>query len=128
MKPIDYYTTNPLPRPTKSDYMQVFAYSRGKIIWQGPAREFETARRHLDLKGPIERLLNEEAYHAAVLAYQAESTRLQREFKHDLLEDHGVTNHPKAELCFKLAWEYGHDSGLKEIANCFDDFVDLIKS
>lgn len=61
------------------------------------------------------------------LAYREETQRLKDLFKADLLEEHGVTNNPKADKCFELAWSEGHSAGFSEVASYFEEFVELIK-
>lgn len=127
MKPISYYTTNPLSFPSKKDYTTVYAYLSGRVLWQGSARDWPNAKDVLTSGYVAEMVVDEEGLTAARRAYGSEQTRLEKEFKQDLFELHGVTGHPKAERCYALAWERSHSSGLEEVANCFDDFVDLIK-
>ena len=127
MKPISYYTTNTLRYPSKDDYTTVYAYLRGQVLWQGSARDWRDAKDTLLPNHTVEKVMDEVAFKAARLAYGVETSRLQEEFKRDLFEEHGVTGHPKAERCYSLAWVYGHSAGLDEVANYFDDLVDLIK-
>lgn len=46
--------------------------------------------------------------------------------KKDLFEEYGVTNNPKVEQAYSLAYAYGHSCGLNEIQNYFSELVDLI--
>lgn len=48
-------------------------------------------------------------------------------FKNDMFECYNVSNHPKADKAYSLAWEYGHSAGLHDIHNYFSDLVELIK-
>ena len=48
-------------------------------------------------------------------------------FKKDLFEEYGVSNNPKAEQCYNIAYEFGHSDGYYEIAHYFSDIVELIK-
>lgn len=50
-----------------------------------------------------------------------------KEFIPDLFADFGVTNNPKAEKAYRLAYEYGHSAGYYEVVNYFSDLVELIK-
>lgn len=49
------------------------------------------------------------------------------DFKQALFIEYKVTDNPKAEKCWELAWEHGHSSGYSEVENFFDDLVELIK-
>jgi len=48
-------------------------------------------------------------------------------FKADLLEENGLTSHPKADKLFDMAWEDGHSSGLEEVEAYFVEFMVLLK-
>ncbi len=60
-------------------------------------------------------------------AYNTERCQLEKQFKIDLLAEHGVTNHPKADAAYSMAWDRGHSSGYSEIALEFGELVDLLK-
>jgi hypothetical protein len=64
---------------------------------------------------------------AASKAYRDDNIRLMDEFKKDLLEDLGITNHPKAEIFFSKVWDHAHSSGLMEVLNYAEDLVELIQ-
>jgi hypothetical protein len=63
----------------------------------------------------------------ALTEYQEEEQRIYKQFKHDIEEEHGVLNHPKADVLWRLAWEHGHSCGYSEVASYWVDFVELIK-
>jgi hypothetical protein len=56
-----------------------------------------------------------------------EILRLEAEFKRDLLAYYEVTDSPKADKAFAIAWDIGHASGYSDIAHTFADLVELIK-
>lgn len=56
-----------------------------------------------------------------------EEARLYELFKSDLFANHGLTNHPKADLAFSYAWEDGHSHGYNEIACSFENYASLLK-
>ena len=58
--------------------------------------------------------------------YNEETHRLHELFKQDLFDEFDVTNNPKREKCFELAWSNGHACGLSEVYNYFSTFVELI--
>lgn len=60
-------------------------------------------------------------------AIAAKEVELLAKFKADLLADHGVTTHPKADRCYSIAWEMGHAYGLTDVASTFSQLVELIK-
>jgi hypothetical protein len=44
-----------------------------------------------------------------------------------LFEKYDVTDNPKRDKCYHLAYEYGHSSGDSEIEYYFSELVELIK-
>jgi hypothetical protein len=42
-------------------------------------------------------------------------------------EEFGISGHPKADLLFNLAWEFGHSHGYNDVYSYYIDMVDLIK-
>lgn len=49
------------------------------------------------------------------------------EHKAKLAADYGVTNHPKLDALYQLAWDEGHASGFGEVEIYFGRFVELIR-
>lgn len=68
-----------------------------------------------------------EEHNKLIEAYNEEDTRLHYLFMKDLFEEFGVTDNPKKDKCFNLAWRYGHSVGFSEVYNYFSDFIELIK-
>ena len=73
------------------------------------------------------KVFEEELYRKAMADYTDEACKRQNAFRQDLLEELGITNHPKAELLISKAWELGHSSGYNEVVNWAWDLVDLIR-
>lgn len=61
------------------------------------------------------------------LAYNKESARLYTEFRKDALEHVGLTDHPKADKAFALAYSNGHAQGYSEVLNLLEDYAELVK-
>lgn len=59
--------------------------------------------------------------------YSEEHSKLQIEFKLALFEEYNVSDNPKREKAFSIAWEKGHSNGLNEVESEFSDLVELIK-
>lgn len=66
-------------------------------------------------------------YNANRLLYSKDEGRLCEVFRLDLLEENGVSYHPKADKVWQLAWAHGHSAGLYEVLYYFEEFVELIK-
>lgn len=58
--------------------------------------------------------------------YKAEDARLIEQFKQDALDDLGIANHPKANILWEKAWDWGRGDGLYQVWNCLLDLVDLL--
>jgi hypothetical protein len=59
-------------------------------------------------------------------AHKQEEHRLLELFKSDLFDELGITQNPKAEKLWVIAWDMGHSSGYSEVFNYADMFVELI--
>lgn len=59
--------------------------------------------------------------------HREDAERLVEAFKADLLAEHELTDHPKADLVFNKAWSSGHANGLIEVLYDFEDLVELVK-
>lgn len=66
---------------------------------------------------------NPEAYKA----YIEEDARVLTKFRADVLADLGLTNHPKANKLYDLAWERGHSSGYYEVYGNALDLATLLE-
>jgi hypothetical protein len=66
-------------------------------------------------------------WQAKTKAYNDENNRLYAQFKKDLFAYLEITDHPKAEKLFALAWSHGHASGYSEVAVYADEFVELLR-
>jgi len=61
-------------------------------------------------------------------AYDIDVRRLEEKFKADLEEEwFGKIEHPKKNLLFEMAWEYGHASGLEEVCTHYESFIRLLE-
>jgi hypothetical protein len=127
MKPIEYYSTNPVPYPSRKEFTEVYAYKKGETVFHGTLPEFEIWENQKgNTAATNEKIIDENGYKKAYAAYREKDYDLKQEFQADLLEEYGVTDHPKAELCFQKAWDEGHSCGYESVKGCFDDLVELI--
>lgn len=58
--------------------------------------------------------------------YDYVSSIPQAEFKDWLLDFLGITDHPKAPILYRLAWERGHSAGQYSVLNEAEDLIDLL--
>jgi len=47
--------------------------------------------------------------------------------KAECAAEEGLTNHPKLDQLYQLAWDHGHAGGFSEVANYFREFAVLLK-
>ena len=62
-----------------------------------------------------------------LIAWREHEALLIEEVKARIATKHEISRGAKFEKAWRLAWEYGHSSGLPEVENYFDDLVELIK-
>jgi hypothetical protein len=48
-------------------------------------------------------------------------------FRKVLEEDNGLSDHPKRDVLWRLAWDEGHSSGYAEVAIYYERFAELLK-
>ena len=128
MKPFDYYSKPQTAYPNKQDYIQYFVYDRGEVL--EITYGYEKSKSQLEKEYPdavIQVVLDKEGYKAHQLQYTDEKHKLHEEFVNDLFENFNVTDNPKRQKAFDLAWEKGHSNGLEEVYNEFYDLVELIR-
>ncbi len=114
--------TNTLPYPSKRDFTTYIYYSKGQVVGKFAARNEEFfAKRYME-----EKVVDEASYTAARKIYDDNEGSLITLFKKDLLEDLGITDHPKADKLYDMAWEDVHSAGLEEVYNVALDLVELL--
>lgn len=112
MKDISYYK-NTVAYPTAP---------RKPTLKTGPAAS--EARRYADLMDVYEADMI--IYREALAVYNKRNAELHAEFKADLIENAGLTGHPKTELLFSKAWDHGHAQGYGSVEYWFNDLAELV--
>jgi hypothetical protein len=69
---------------------------------------------------------DKEAYQVACQEWTNERTMRRNMFVRDFFEQLGISDHPKRELLFEKAWEYGHASGYSDVMQWGYNLVNLI--
>ena len=59
--------------------------------------------------------------------YRTLETQVIEVFKRDLLVSLDLTEHPKANRLYAMAWEHGHSSGYAEVAMYAEELAELLK-
>ena len=60
------------------------------------------------------------------LAYQLTNAAMKEQFKADLFVELGITDHPKREALFRLAWHHGHSAGHMAIFLWAQELAELL--
>jgi hypothetical protein len=132
MKSFDYYSKTQTLYPNKKDYITFYVYDKGVCICEEKSGSVtgSITKSHLNqkyLNAVIQEVLDEDGYKAHQKQYTEEKHKLYEEFVNDLFENFNVTDNPKRQKAFDLAWEKGHANGLEEVYNEFYDLVELIE-
>lgn len=118
---------NPLKYPRRTDFSEVFFYSRGETVgnFKGDQKYEidECASKHPT--AVRESVIDEDAYRKACDEYNEKNNELAEQFVKDLLNEYGVPDDEFTRELYSIAYERGHSSGYREIANVFDDFAKL---
>jgi hypothetical protein len=64
-------------------------------------------------------------YNQSKNAYNKRQSELMAEFEKDLLEEFGLTNHPKASKIFSYVWDKGHAAGFEEVYSEMNSLSEL---
>lgn len=65
-------------------------------------------------------------YREAAQAYYAAQAQMRLQFKADVLQEHGLTGHPKADKVYDMAWQEGHADGYGNIERWVEDLAELV--
>ena len=128
MKDFNYYETTSITYPRSTDYTTYYVYDKGKTIWHGSYNEYKNNKDVSFPKGfTFQKIVDSDALKEHAAKYREEYNRLLREFKEDLFEEFGVSQNPKREQCYSLAYEDAHSYGLESVYDKFSELVELIK-
>jgi hypothetical protein len=128
MKRFEYYSRPKVTYPKKTDYITLYVYDRGVLLWSGP--HYEKSKGDLKQEYPkavIQEVFDENPYKEHRRKYDEELNRLHEEFKSDLYAEFGVSDNPKRGRLFNIAWDHAHSDGYSQVYEYFADLVDLIK-
>jgi hypothetical protein len=118
---------NPIPYPNKNDFKAYNAYQGGKVLGTNLNECQRDAIRLNNKDVLIETMFDEESYKTAKDDYHEYSAKIYRVFNWGLFHTYDLLDNPKAAKAFSIAWNHGHSAGFQEVANYFDDLVELIK-
>jgi hypothetical protein len=129
-----------IPYPKKQDFILFNAYSKGAVIGtkltKADLDKLKTddviiglsGIRHSEKSGVVsEPEYNDVEYRKAMSAYSDHHAVIRQVFTWGLFYLSGIMDNHKAPKLFSIAYEKGHSSGFQEVANEFDDMLELIK-
>lgn len=70
--------------------------------------------------------LGHDAFVAMRNAYRADQSARDELFKADVFAHYGITDNPRRERCYGIAYERGHSAGKSEVLVYFGNIVELI--
>jgi hypothetical protein len=128
---------NNFPYPRKEEFRTRYQYRGGAAVAKqvnGGTIELVGPKVYPDNAAVLEALVrcvkedvdDEGSYKAALTAYGRETVRLESLFRRDLFEDLGITDNPRADKLYSMAWEHGHSVGYSEVYNYACDLAELI--
>ena len=65
-------------------------------------------------------------YYEAVTAQKQTASKFQSDFEASVLDDLGLTGHPKAGKLWSIAWSLGHSNGYLEVAQYAEMLSELL--
>jgi hypothetical protein len=138
MKPFDYYSKPQTSYPSNLDYTTVFVYDKGEVIWSGAHSEYTSATNlaHKTIMdnhptAVVQKVFDKDSFTKHRDRHNEESNRLHQEFISDLYAEFGVSDNPKKNKAFNLAWGRATANGFQnrysDIYEYFKDLTELIK-
>lgn len=115
------------PYPSKDNFKAYNVYKGGVVHGLMVTREERDVLAKLYTNCIVEPVMDEDGYNKVKDAYWARDALIRQVFTWGLFYVNDLLDNEKAHKAFNLAWEHGHSAGLYEVANYFDDLVDLIK-
>lgn len=128
MKPLNYYGNSTITPQRASDFMTVYVYQQGKILFSGSNREYlEFLNRSYDDGMVVEKIVDKQAFAAHRKSIDDDLERLRTEFKNDLLAHHGFSSDDELpNKTYNLAVKYFGDESLERVVQAFAEFIDLV--
>lgn len=114
---------NTMTYPQKKDFTTAYFYKNGQLIATlQPGEKIIN-----ELGGCVrENVCDESALKEARIKYRKHENFIYTLFKEDLFKELGISDNPKREKLFELAWERGHSSGYESVYSEANELVDLI--
>ncbi len=128
-----------LDYPSKAYFTTTYYYSNGRVVASlGPDGKTnftdpQDAGLPTQLANTVlakcvtESVLDRAAYKEALVQYQAQLALLENKFRTDLFCELGITDNPKREKLYSIAYDKGHAHGYAEVYAVACSLVELIE-
>lgn len=98
--------TNTYPYPSKADFTSTYYYKEGKLVAVSKISALEHLIPEIALKDCVkEAVFDFKSFQETRNTYHSNGNTLRTQFKEDLAEDLGLTNHPKWDKLYQYASE-----------------------
>lgn len=119
--------TNTYCYPTKADFTSNYYYKEGKIVAISSMSNLHHHIPEIPLKDCIkEVVVDEVGFKAERKKYYDNGSQLLEQFKIDLADELGLTNHPKWDKLYSIAWEECHNDGYESVYHFASDLAELL--
>jgi|APSaa5957512622_1039677.scaffolds.fasta_scaffold28480_2 hypothetical protein len=123
MLDLDKYAPPPSPvKPTCPEAYRIVAYSSSDIQVR-----YTGAGKHYSHEIAEQCEAEYRAWLQARRAIRQENSDIRMTFKADLLESLSLTDHPKAQRLWEMAWDHGHSAGLSEVVDWAETLAELVQ-
>lgn len=118
---------NTYPYPSKADFTTTYYYKGGELVATSTAHDFKHLIPEVELKDCVKEVdFDKDAFNLERNNYHTTSADLSLQFKADLADELGLTNHPKWDKLFEIAWEEEHDCGYEAVYNYASTLAELL--
>ncbi len=69
---------------------------------------------------------SQDDYRIAISNFKQQEAEQTLKFREDLESEYGLSEHPKRNVLWHLAWEHGHSSGLWNVYSWYDELSELL--
>lgn len=115
---------NKMDFPSLEKYTKYNAYKNGEVRMNCDRDEADLSKNDNWL---IETVFDKDSYNFAHKAYRENENLMYKKFKEALFEEYGVSENPKRDMAFDMAWDREHAYGYHDVVSYFSELVELIE-
>ena len=119
--------TNTYPYPSKADFSTTYYYKFGELVAVSKGGFIDHIKPEINMEDCVKGVSFRRADYLLELSKHSKAGHdAQLQFKADLADELGLTNHPKFNKLFDIAWEEEHDGGYEAVYNYADTLSELL--